>query len=155
MELARNLKVESVSRLMPTPPHQIGSIRPVAEAVALMKQNKVGCLVVRDGNHLVGILTERDLMVRVIAQGRPLNTPVADCMTRDPVTVSEKESIRSAIERMQHGNYRHLPVLDEKNQLVGILSIKRIVHFLVEHFPNLVRTQPPKPKKMPPKREGA
>src|SRR5262245_25268551 len=155
MELARNLKIDSVSRLTPTPPHQIGSDRIVSDAVALMKEKKVGCLLVCNSGRLVGILTERDLMVRVIAQGRPLTTPVAECMTADPVTVSSKEPIRAAVERMQQGNYRHLPVVDEKGQLVGILSIKRIVHYLVEHFPGIVCTQPPKPKKCSPKREGA
>jgi CBS domain-containing protein len=155
MELARNLKIDSVSRLTPTPPHQIASDRPIADAVSLMKDKNVGCLLVFDGNRLVGILTERDLMVRVIALSRPLSTPVAECMTPDPVTVSSKESIRRAVERMQQGNYRHLPVIDEKGRIVGILSIKRIVHYLVEHFPGIVCTQPPKPKKTPPKREGA
>jgi CBS domain-containing protein len=155
MELARNLKIDSVSRLTPTPPHQLASDRPVAEAVALMKEKSVGCLLVCDAGRLVGILTERDLMVRVIAQGRPLTTPVAECMTPNPVTVSSKEPIRSAVERMQQGNYRHLPVIDEKDRIVGILSIKRIVHYLVEHFPGIVCTQPPKPKKTSPKREGA
>ena len=155
MELARNLKIDSVSRLTPTPPHQIGSDRTVSDAVAHMKEKNVGCLLVCDAGRLVGILTERDLMVRVIAQSRPLTTPVAECMTPDPVTVSSKESIRAAVERMQGGNYRHLPVLDEKSRIVGILSIKRIVHYLVEHFPAIVRTQPPKPKKPFVKREGA
>ena len=155
MDLARNLKIDSVSRLTPTPPHQIGSDRTVSDAVAHMKEKNVGCLLVCDAGRLVGILTERDLMVRVIAQSRSLTTPVAECMTPDPVTVSSKESIRAAVERMQLGNYRHLPVLDEKGRIVGILSIKRIVHYLVEHFPGIVCTQPPKPKGTPPKREGA
>src|SRR5438477_1521088 len=135
MDLARNLRIDSVSRLFPTPPHQIGPEATVADAIALMQQQKVGCVVVCRDTKLVGILTERDLMRRVIAADRPMTTPVADCMTPDPVTVSSKESIRSAIECMEKGGYRHLPVLDEKQRLVGILSIKRIVHYLVEHFP--------------------
>jgi CBS domain-containing protein len=76
-------------------------------------------------------------------------------MTPDPVTVSSKEPIRAAIERMEKGGYRHLPVLDERQRLVGILSIKRIVHYLAEHFPATVYCQPPDPRAVPPKREGA
>jgi CBS domain-containing protein len=155
MDLARNLRIDSVSRLFPTPPHHIAPDASVADAIALMRQHKVGCVVVcRDGT-LVGILTERDLMRRVIAAGRPMTTPVADCMTPNPVTVSAKESIRSAIECMETGGYRHLPVLDEKQRLVGILSIKRIVHYLVEHFPGTVYCQPPDPRSVPARREGA
>lgn len=155
MELDRNLKIDSVSRLFPTPPHQIDPDQTVADAVEMMRRKNVGCLVVCRDGRLIGILTERDLMRRVFAPGLPMTTPVSDCMTPDPITVSSKESIRAAIERMEKGGYRHLPVLDEKERLVGILSIKRIVHYLVEHFPNLVYTQPPNPNAVPQKREGA
>jgi CBS domain-containing protein len=155
MELDRNLKIDSVSRLFPTPPHQIDPDQTVADAVEMMRRKNVGCLVVCSDGRLIGILTERDLMRRVFAPGLPMTTPVSDCMTPDPITVSSKESIRAAIERMEKGGYRHLPVLDEKERLVGILSIKRIVHYLVEHFPNLVYTQPPNPNAVPQKREGA
>ncbi len=155
MDLARNLRIDSVSRLFPTPPHQIAPAQTVAEAVALMREWKVGCVVVCEGERLVGILTERDVMKRVLAAGRLLTTPVAEGMTPDPVTVPSKESIRGAIERMEKGGYRHLPVLDERERLVGILSIKRIVHYLVEHFPGTVYCQPPDPRAVTPKREGA
>jgi CBS domain-containing protein len=155
MELDRNLKIDSVSRLFPTPPHQIDPDQTVADAVELMRRENVGCLVVCRNGRLVGILTERDLMRRVFASSLPLTTPISGCMTPDPITVSSKESIRAAIDRMEKGGYRHLPVLDEKQRLVGILSIKRIVHYLVEHFPNLVYNQPPDPRAIPQKREGA
>lgn len=155
MELARNLKIDSVSRLVPTPPHQISPEHPVQDAIALMRQQKVGCLVVCQDERLVGIVTERDLVRRVFALNRPLTTPVAECMTPSPATVSANEPIRSAIERMEQGGYRHLPVVDEKDQLVGILSIKRIVHYLVEHFPATVYNQPPPLPPARPKREGA
>jgi len=155
MDLARNLRIDSVSRLFPTPPHQIAPARTVAEAIALMREQKVGCVVVCEDERLVGILTERDLMRRVIAASKPLTTPVSECMTPDPVTVSSKESIRGAIECMEKGGYRHLPVLNERQRLVGILSIKRIVHYLAEHFPATVYCQPPDPRAVPPKREGA
>jgi CBS domain-containing protein len=142
--------------LFPTPPHQIQPDCPVAEAIRAMREHKVGCLVVvEESGRLVGILTERDLARRIFAQGRPLTTLVRECMTADPVTVSSKESIRSAIERMEKGGYRHLPVLDECQRLIGILSIKRIVHYLAEHFPGTVYCQPPQPGAVSPRREGA
>lgn len=155
MELNRNLKIDSVSRLQPSLPHQIGADQPVTAAVDMMRRERVGCLLICQAGRLVGILTERDLVRRVFAPGLPLSTPIAECMTPDPVTVSSKEPIRAAIERMERGGYRHLPVLDEKQQLVGTLSIKRIVHYLVEHFPGIVYTQPPNPHTVPQKREGA
>ena len=155
MELARNFKVECISRLHPTPPRHIGPDQSVAEAVALMRQYEVGCLVVTKDDRLVGIFTERDLMRRVLAAGLPLSTPVSQCMTPDPVFVDEKESIRAAVRRMEEGGYRHLPVIGDTGKAVGILSVKRIVHYLVEHFPGTIYNLPPDPDAFPQEADGA
>ena len=155
MELARNLKVDSVSRLQPTPPLRIDPEQTVADAVGLMRERRVGCLLVCRGDRLLGVFTERDLMRRVLAAGLPLTTPVGACMTPDPVVVRPKEPIGAAIRRMEEGGYRHLPVLDETGGPVGVLSVKRIVHYLAEHFPATVRNQPPDPASFPTEAEGA
>jgi CBS domain-containing protein len=154
MDLARNLKVESVSRLHPTPPRMLRPMQTVAEAVVLMRQEQVGCVLVCENQHIVGIFTERDLMRRVMAPGKPLTLPLYECMTPDPVTVHPKEPIGSAVRRMEEGGYRHLPVVDG-NRPVGILSVKRIVHYLVEHFPGTVYNLPPDPGAVQQEREGA
>jgi CBS domain-containing protein len=156
MELARNLKIDSVSRLQPTPPWQVQPDQSVAEAVDLMRQYRVGCvLICRDEGQLLGIFTERDLMRRVLAVGLPLSVPVAMCMTRDPVVVHPKDPIGVAMRRMEEGSYRHLPVVDPAGRPVGILSVKRIVHYLAEHFPSTIYNQPPDPTVVPLEAEGA
>jgi CBS domain-containing protein len=155
MELARNLRVDSVSRLEPTPPQGVELGQSVADAVALMRAEKVGCLIVRREGKLAGIFTERDLMYRVLGLGKPLTTPISEVMTPDPVAVLPKDSIRTVIRRMQQGGYRHLPVVDEENRPVGVLSVKRIVHYLVEHYPAAVYNLPPDPDAIPHEREGA
>jgi len=155
MDLARNLKIDSVSRLNPTPPLQIGPRQPVAEAVALMRRANVGCVLVTQGQRLLGIFTERDLMRRVLAAGKPLTATVNECMTPSPVAVHSKDPISTAVRRMDEGGYRHLPVVDEAGRPVGVLSAKRIVHYLVEHFPTTVYNLPPDPGVVPQEREGA
>jgi CBS domain-containing protein len=155
MDLARNLKIDSVSRLHPTPPRQVGPSQTVAEAAALMRQERVGCLLVCANARLVGIFTERDLMRRVLAAGKPLTLPVSDCMTPDPVVVHPKEPVGVAVRRMEEGGYRHLPVVDEAGRPVGVLSVKRIVHYLAEHFPGTVYNLPPDPGAVQHEREGA
>ncbi len=154
MDPAKNLKVESVSRLNPSPPWKIRPGQTVAEAAALMREKVVGCLLVCDQDQLVGIFTERDLLRRVLSQGQPLTTPVANFMTSAPVTVHPKDSIGTAIKRMQTGGYRHLPVVVD-GQPVGILSVRRIIHYLVEHFPEAVYNLPPDPDAIQHEREGA
>ncbi len=155
MELARNLKTDSVSRLHPTEPRKVAPQQTVAEAVALMCKHRVGCLLVCEGERLVGIFTERDLLRRVLSSGRPLTAPVSSCMTPDPITVNPKESISAALRRMEEGGYRHLPVVDHAGQAVGVLSVKRIVHYLAEHFPDTVYNLPPDPGAVPREPEGA
>ena len=154
MELARNLKVESVSRLNPTPPWQVAPTQTVAEAVQLMRERKVGCVLVCADQRIVGIFTERDLMHRVLATGMPLSRPISESMTPNPVVLHPKDSISTAIRRMEEGGYRHLPVVVD-GKPVGILSVKRIVHYLVEHFPATVYNLPPDPQAIQHQREGA
>jgi CBS domain-containing protein len=155
MELARNLRVESVSRLEPTPPRHVGSTQTAAEAVELMRRENVGCLLVCHEGKLVGVFTERDLMGRVLGVGKPLSTPISEVMTSSPVTVQPKDTIRTAIKKMQQGGYRHLPVIDEHNRPVGVLSVKRIVRYLVEHYPGAVYNLPPTSGSVAIEREGA
>jgi CBS domain-containing protein len=155
MDLDKTLKVESVSRLDPTPPLRISPTQPVAEAIHLMRREKVGCLLVCHGEQMVGIITERDLMQRVLAPGKPLTLPVSECMTPNPVTVQRKDPISAAVRRMEEGGYRHLPVVDEAGRVTGVLSVKRIVHYLVEHFPGTIYNQPPDPGVVQQDREGA
>jgi CBS domain-containing protein len=154
MELLKSFKNDSVSRLLPTPPRSIAPDKPVADAVSIMRNERIGCLVVLENRQLLGILTERDVMRRVLGARLPLSTPVRQCMTRNPVTVGRKETISAALRRMEEGGYRHLPVVDEGARVVGILSVKRIVHYLVEHFPHLYNL-PPDPHAVLQKREGA
>ncbi len=155
MNLAKSLKIESVSRLNPTPPIQLSAQQTVREAIVLLRQEQVGCLLICEQGRLTGIFTERDLLRRIMAVGQPLTLPLADCMTPNPVTVESKDSIASAIERMQVGGYRHLPVVNESGKPVGILSVKRIVHYIVEYFPGTVYNLPPDPNQVQQDREGA
>ena len=69
MELARNLRVDSVSRLEPTPPHRVEASQMIQDAIYLMRSERVGCLLVCQQGKLVGVFTERDLMCRVLGVG--------------------------------------------------------------------------------------
>lgn len=155
MDLERNLKIDSVARLHPTQPLCIGPTQSVGKAVDLMRREEVGCVLVCEGEQLVGIFTERDLMRRVLAENRSLDLPVSSFMTANPVLVQSKQTIGGAVRLMEEGGYRHLPVVNEAGRPVGILSVKRIVHYLVEHFPSTVYNLPPDPGVVPQEREGA
>lgn len=154
-ELSRNLRVDSISRLQPTAPRSVEAGQPVSVAVETMRQDGVGCVLVTRAGRLVGVFTERDLLTRVLGLGLPLGTLLAECLTANPVTVHPKDSVRTAIQRMEAGGFRHLPVVDEHARPVGILSARRVMHYLVEHFPGLVYNQPPRSRQFPETADGA
>lgn len=154
MDLARNLKIESVSRLNPTSPWHVGPQQSVADAVQLMREKSVGCILICQDKKVVGLFTERDLLCRVLAKGVALSSPIVEFMTPNPVVVNAKDSISCAVKRMEEGGYRHLPVVNE-GRPVGILSVKRIVHYLVEHFPATIYNLPPVSNFVQRHREGA
>lgn len=155
MELARNLKVESVSRLRAARALCLAPTQSVAEGVAAMRRERYGCVLICEDGRLEGIFTERDLLRRVLAARQTLSVPLVRVMTRDPVVVQPSEAIGLAVRRMREGGYRHLPVVDCAGRPVGILSVKRIVHYLVEHFPSTIYCLPPDPDVFPQQREGA
>ena len=100
----------------------------VLDAAKLMAAKNVGALPVIDGDgRLVGMLSERDIVRRVVALEKdPARTPVRDAMTPQPVAVKPDYTLADAIRTMLQLNIRHLPVVDEEGNLVGIISVKDI-----------------------------
>ncbi len=155
MELARNLMVESVARLSLAPALCLSPDRTISEAVVKMRDFRVGYVLLCRDARLVGIFTERDLLRRVLAPARSLQLQLAEVLSSPVVSVAPRESIASAIRRMQEGGYRHLPVVEPGGRPLGVLSAKRIVHYLVEHFPSTICNLPPDPSAFPREAEGA
>jgi CBS domain-containing protein len=99
----------------------------VLETVCAMVQRNIGAVPVLHNGKLVGIFSERDLMKRVVAEGRdPRSTSLAEVMTDDPLTVSMTEEVSNCMTIMRRNSFRHLPVCHE-GQLVGIVSLRDIL----------------------------
>ncbi|MEE8386687.1 MAG: CBS domain-containing protein [Dehalococcoidia bacterium] len=127
----------------------------IREALVDMQTRRVGSLLVCRAHRLVGIFTERDFLKRVLGQGRDLDAAISTVMTPKPVTAGENEAIGAVIGKMRKGGYRHLPLVDRAGQAVGQVSVREIVHYLVEHFPKVVYNLPPRPDQVQTAREGA
>ena len=95
----------------------------VAAAVTVMGMQRVGAVLVMEKARLEGIFTERDLVRAMSYDISASSQPVAQWMTRNPVTVGPEASVEEALEIMLAGNFRHLPVM-ERESLVGIVSIR-------------------------------
>jgi CBS domain-containing protein len=104
------------------------------QAAERMHQRTVGALVVVDSAEVpIGIVTDRDLTVRVIAAGRDgYTTSVGQVMTPAPKTVSEAASLESVLLLMQEFAFRRLPVINDRGQLVGIITLDDILILLSE-----------------------
>jgi CBS domain-containing protein len=155
MEVSRNIKIDSISRLGYAPPVIVESTATVRQAVDALRSHQVGCVLIVAEKKLVGLFTERDLLARVLNFGLPLSMPVREAMTCQVITVKPKDTVKQAIQKMEEGGYRHLPVTDEHNCPVGVLSAKRILGYLVEHFATTVFIQPPEGQSYPDSPEGA
>jgi CBS domain-containing protein len=107
----------------------IGVDHSIFDAAQLMTSHHVGCLVIMDGEILVGIVTERDFVRRVAAEKLSLNTRVSEVMSKSVVTVDADASIKEAATLMASNKIRRLPVL-KGNKLVGIIVAADIVRNL-------------------------
>jgi CBS domain-containing protein len=98
----------------------------VIDAATVMHEKRIGAILVTRADALVGIITERDIVFRVVAAKlSPDKTRIIDVMTPDPDVIAPRADVMTALERMQSGGYRHLPVVDG-GALVGIVSIRDI-----------------------------
>jgi CBS domain-containing protein len=95
-----------------------------------MVSRDVGAALVTEGERLMGIVTERDVL-RAVARGIDEGTLVADLMTPEPETMEPDESIQHAATLMIHGGFRHLPIV-EGGEIVGILSIRDLMRVVLE-----------------------
>lgn len=110
-------------------------------AARRMADRNVGTLVVlNDRREPVGMLTDRDLTIRVIAHGRdPLETCVRDVMTPDVATVTEATPIEDALRAMRKEPCRRIPVVDDEGMLVGLVTLDDILGLLAEEFDSIGR----------------
>jgi len=103
------------------------------EAAQLMGSHGVGSLLVVDGDHLVGIVTDRDITVRGIGEGKPAAADVESVMTADPVTIQGSADVFEAFKVFKTATARRLPVLEEE-ELAGIISVDDLLISLVVEF---------------------
>jgi CBS domain-containing protein len=101
----------------------------VAEAIKLMLKRRVGAVVVVEAKNVVGIFTERDVLKKLaLSQLDPAKTPVSELMTTPVESASMKISPGEALAIMLKHHFRHLPVVDFKGRLKGVLSIRNLLH---------------------------
>ncbi|MFV0475226.1 MAG: CBS domain-containing protein [Pikeienuella sp.] len=122
----------NVQKIIESKPTQaietISAEKPLSAAAAILAAKKIGALLVGDGGDgVAGIISERDIVRRLAADGAAcLDTPIADAMTKAVISCALADSAVSVLQRMTDGRFRHMPVLEE-GRLVGVISIGDVV----------------------------
>jgi CBS domain-containing protein len=111
--------------LMTEDPQVVTPDATLAEVAKLMKESDVGIIPVvaaEDNRRLKGVITDRDIAIRAVAQGKDGKTKVSECMTEDVETVNKNDPVRQVLELMQREQVRRVPVTDREGRLVGIIA---------------------------------
>jgi CBS domain-containing protein len=131
MEDAMEARVSSIVDAKGAQVRTIDAAAMVRDAVSLMNQHGIGSVVVLDGERMVGIFTERDVLTRIVADGRdPTTVRVGDVMTRQLIVIDRDTTVQQAMSLMTTRRCRHLPVVTS-GQLVGMISIGDLTRWVI------------------------
>lgn len=115
-------------------PRQLHHIHPdatVRDGLKTMAEHNIGALLVMDGGHVAGVITERDYARKIVLMGRTsLETPVSEIMTKRVIFARPEQSVEEALAVMTARTVRHLPVLDQ-NTVIGLVSIGDLVKAVI------------------------
>jgi CBS domain-containing protein len=134
---------------------------PLAACIEAIRSSGVGdsAIVTDADGRLLGVLTERDIFARLVGAdvgaSVDLTAPVDGYMNRAPHTLHLYQPIRAALELMETGSYRNIPLVDEDGRLVGIVRPQDILRYLAESFPEGLLNLPPRPHQLMDEAEGA
>lgn len=115
------------------PPVEVAPSTTVGEALRMMVEERIGCVLIVVDENLAGVFSERDALVKLGADGARLSEqPLVKFMTPNPAVVAASDRIAVALHKMDLGGYRHLPVM-EGEKPVSIISVRDILRYLTDH----------------------
>lgn len=118
----------------------------VGDAIRAMQERRIGSVLVVDGTRLVGIVTERDVLMKVAGKEvSALEGPVEGIMTRAPETLRAEDSLIFLMNKMHVGGFRHVPIVDEEGTPQHVISLRAVLGHLIDQFGSRVVNIPPDP----------
>ncbi|MFQ5877973.1 MAG: cyclic nucleotide-binding/CBS domain-containing protein [Acidobacteriota bacterium] len=144
MTIEEALKHERLRNLPVSKPTCVRLGTELGETLRIMRQDGVGCVLVCDGERLVGIFTERDVLDKLFRPGADERAPVERFMTPNPEVLRQDDTLGDAVRLMTERGYRHIPLLDRAGLRAGMIAARDIVNYVAEHFPEEVVNLPPR-----------
>jgi CBS domain-containing protein len=127
------MQVEHILQSKGRTVHTVTARALIAEAVDILNRQRIGAVVVTDNGKVTGILSERDVVRRLGSDWNGLaQKPVGDVMTRNVITASPASTVADLMERMTEHRVRHMPIVGDNGDLVGIVSIGDVVKHKIE-----------------------
>jgi CBS domain-containing protein len=155
MSLERDLQAERIGQLDLSAYTMVEPGAHVSDVLRQMRQAGCGCALVVEADRLVGIFTERDVLLKVVGVPQNWERPVRELMTPRPDTVGPDDRVATAMQRMNRGHYRNVPVVDSAGRVVGNLTHYAILQFFSDRFQHEIYNLPPEPDQVPKAPEGA
>lgn len=127
----------------------------IRTAIETMERLHTGCVLVEEDGRMVGIFTERDAVRRVGRGEMDLSTtPVSEVMTTEPKTMGAGVTLANVLRTMCEHHHRHMPILDAEDRAICVVSMRRIVQYLVDAYPHEILNSPPEGQLPPTTPEG-
>lgn len=127
----------------------------IAEAIQLMQQHRIGAVLVVEQEKLVGIVTERDVMMKVLdSRIDPAQGKVSGIMTPQPECLMQEDQLAYLLNAMHVGGFRHVPIVDSDGRPTHLISVRDVLAFIVDSFPAEVLNIPSQPFRGPPSEYG-
>lgn len=127
----------------------------VSAVIASMQEHRIGALLIVEGGKLAGIVTERDLMMKVLGSGTdPSKLAVSAIMTPNPTSLRREDQIAFLLNAMHVGGFRHVPIVDDEGRPTNVISIRDVLAFIVADFPAEVINLRSEPFRGPPAEYG-
>lgn len=137
-EIESKLLTDALKQLEPSSPITVSPQATVADAIKIMVDKGMGCVLVAEGDKLLGVFTERDALCKVAHRyAEVCKSPVSEFMTADPESLTGDAPIGFAVNLMAVGGYRHVPII-ENDKLTGIISVRDVMSYMSKWYPDIV-----------------
>ncbi|MBL8024557.1 MAG: CBS domain-containing protein [Elusimicrobia bacterium] len=150
----RRLKDKKIGEIINPRLIQAAPIISIGRAVEIMRENNSAYIVVSEKKRVVGMFTESDISQKIFNKDVDWAQPIREFMSVDPVVLRQDDPVGRAVELMAENDCYHIPLVNEKQELVNVLSVRTLIRFLAEFYPAEVYNIPPNPHQIAPRAEG-
>lgn len=155
MELTQRLREMRIRHLPLPEPIVLDENDAIETLIHRLTEGNRGCVLIERDGVLHGLVSERDILCKVVDKKYPQEDPVSTIMSTELRTLSPDDTLERAVTTMTQGGYRNIPLVDEHRRILGAVAARDIIDYIAEHFPAEVFNLPPRLDQKMVSKEGA